>query len=582
MSMRMNREVSNQTPDGTPPDANTDIRPGLENGTDYEPILTTSTFEGELIPLVNIPIIKLPNWAQEYAFEAKFDCTIPEIHKSSSIDPGVPLLRLRSGSFTMNRVVFDDRISSIPEQAEQDGRFYVPIVKIQRSAPVYHSSWTECTSDVPEHWVTTYATLREQVSIERKIVEEPAETLSPELLPGGGSSIPEESPDITRYLFGIRGDVLSTRRPKIILYKELPEDNTLASFETFCLCVYREQVGGKPAFQPISHLDEGIKIHLDKWTNPGQRLITLDLDYFEPKAVREWLKPENLRDFIERSAVADYGFVIFKSQKEDLFENCRRLIQEQLAHEIGHLLDILVVKPNRLSIDEKRQVSSIFWGNCAQSEEEPRIVFHYNQDKEYGEPSISSHDLDVVFNKKCRREYEEEFSSLTKGENRLYPVVTRRRARESDEHYLMKCYVVRYLAKKHRLTTIAEIKGNIETEIPRDSTSGPIVPDISDKISNEFYEIETLFAGDRNSRDLIDHLSETVLKYTNNGPARVYIVIDNVAALRHMSDLLWLEEIFRDQEVVPVKFLTFDIASKGLIPIREVNQKLRKLMCINP
>ena len=44
-----------------------------------------------------------------------------------------------------------------------------------------------------------------------------------------------------------------------------------------------------------------------------------------------------------------------------------------------------------------------------------------------------------------------------------------------------------------------------------------------------------------------------------------------------MSDLLWLEETFRNQEAVPVKFLTFDIASKGLIPIQEVKQKLKKM-----
>lgn len=35
-------------------------------------------------------------------------------------------------------------------------------------------------------------------------------------------------------------DILSTRRPKIILYKELPDDNTLASFETCWLYVYWE------------------------------------------------------------------------------------------------------------------------------------------------------------------------------------------------------------------------------------------------------------------------------------------------------------------------------------------------------
>ncbi len=63
----------------------------------------------------------------------------------------------------------------------------------------------------------------------------------------------------------------------------------------------------------------------------------------------------------------------------------------------------------------------------------------------------------------------------------------------------------------------------------------------------------------------------------DNNPARVYVVIDSIAAVRHMSDLLWLEETLRNQEAVPVKFLTFDIASKGLIPIQEVKQKLQKM-----
>jgi hypothetical protein len=49
-----------------------------------------------------------------------------------------------------------------------------------------------------------------------------------------------------------------------------------------------------------------------------------------------------------------------------------------------------------------------------------------------------------------------------------------------------------------------------------------------------------------------------------------------------MSDLLWLEEAFRDQQIVPVGFLTFDITSKGLIPIQEVNQMLQKIMHEKP
>ena len=159
--------------------------------------------------------------------------------------------------------------------------------------------------------------------------------------------------------------------------------------------------------------------------------------------------------------------------------------------------------------------------------------------------------------------------------------MTKKRSRESDEHYLMKCYVVRYLSEKYQLKTITEIRKAIHTEKPQESSSSPelFIPDVFDKKGNGYYEIETLFAGDRNGKELISHLSETVLKYQSNlNSARVYVVIDNVAAVRHMSDLLWLEETFRDQQVVPVRFLTLNITSKGLIPIQEVNQMVQKIM----
>jgi hypothetical protein len=163
--------------------------------------------------------------------------------------------------------------------------------------------------------------------------------------------------------------------------------------------------------------------------------------------------------------------------------------------------------------------------------------------------------------------------------------VTKKRSKESDEHYRMKCYVVRYLSEKYQLKNITEIEEAIFTEKPQDSSFSAehFIPDVFDKKGNGYYEIETLFAGDRNGRELIAHLSETIAKYrSNRDSARVYIVIDNVAAIRHMSDLLWLEEAFRDQQIVPVGFLTFDITSKGLIPIQEVNQMLQKIMHEKP
>ena len=527
MSMRTNREISGQMSDGHPPSISAD--PGREpkEGRNDGPELEEPDFEVECVHAVSVPIVKLPEQAKEYFSKIEFDCTIPEIHRHSSLDLSVPILRLRPGSIVMNRVVLDDQIPSI---LKEDVRFYIPMVNLQQPAPVRYNTWTECASDVQKHWVTTYTTLREHTSVDREDIEETPETTLPDSPPGGGTGIPEEPPDVVKYLFDVGQDVLSTRQPKIILYRELPDDNTLASFETFCLRTYREQIGGNPTVRPISRLDQTITIHLDKWASAGHNLIRLDLDHFNWNDVKEWLKPENLRDFMGRAITADYGFIIFKSRREDLFEDCRLLVQERLAPEIGHPLDILVVKPNPLSIKEKTGISSIFWGNCARGKEEPPLVAHY-RDGGRGETIISSHDLDAVFNKTrrgryktCRGEYEKEFSSFTRGENRLYQIVTRRRSKESDEHYLMKCYVVRYLSEKYQLTTIAEIKEAIQTEKPQESSSSAelIIPDVFDKRGNQYYEIETLFAGDRNGKELINHLSDTVLKYRfdRNNPAR--------------------------------------------------------------
>ena len=77
-------------------------------------------------------------------------------------------------------------------------------------------------------------------------------------------------------------------------------------------------------------------------------------------------------------------------------------------------------------------------------------------------------------------------------------------------------------------------------------------------------------------------LSEAVINIMVYMVTTEYVVIDNIAAVRRMNDLSWLEETFRDLKVLPAESLIFDIASKGLIPIREVNQKLQKLMRVNP
>lgn len=581
------RQVSEGRPVGATTDLSQEPENSINSGTAVEGGMKGTGSEKVLPNTLSLPVIILPVQTKEPSPKIELDYTIPVIQRYDNVGIHVPLLRLQPASFSANKVELDEQIPSIPKE---ELPLYVPILNLKLPTHAPHNYRTECASHVQGDWVVTYAELCKEKLVERENLE----ATPPDLPSGGDSGEPENFPDVTDYIFGVKNSDLSTRRPKIILYKELGDDNTLATFETFCLRAYREQVGGTPVLRPISNLDETIATDLSKWVNPGKHLITLNFDYFNQEDAKRWLEQKNLRDLIGnlrdligKAITPDYGFVIFKSQREDLVWELKQQIQERSAHEIGHPLDILVVEPKSLSIDEKRRISSIIWGNCTPPTEGPKIVFQFGNDTET-KKTFSSHDLDGIFNKACRAEYEKEFSSFARGENRLYQIVTKRGPKESDEHYLMKCYVVRYLARKHQLKEVSEIGATILTEEAPDFGPGvkPFIPDIYDRQENKYYEVETLFAGDRNGRGLIvNHLSETILKYKSDRDSTgVCIVIDNFTAARHMGDLLWLERTFREQEIIPVdvSFLTFDIPSKGLVSIQEVNRKMQGIMRVKP
>lgn len=187
MSMRTNREISGQVSDGHPSGISADTGREPKDSMSDGPELEESLFEGEVIPAVGVPIVKLPEQAKKHSLKVEFDCTTPEIHRHSSQDLSVPILRLRPGSITMSKVVLDDHIPSI---LKEDVHFYIPMVNLQQSFPVLHNTWTEYASDVQEHWVTTYATLREQTSADSEDTEETPETTSPDSPSGGGASVP--------------------------------------------------------------------------------------------------------------------------------------------------------------------------------------------------------------------------------------------------------------------------------------------------------------------------------------------------------------------------------------------------------
>lgn len=112
---------------------------------------------------------------------------------------------------------------------------------------------------------------------------------------GSSEESKEETPDIVDLIFGVSNSRLSSKGPKIVLYKELEEDSTIGSFETLCIRIYREKAGGYPRFKPIKELDEFNIVEIEKWMDAHGSLFTIDLDC-NKKKVREWFTQNNLRN----------------------------------------------------------------------------------------------------------------------------------------------------------------------------------------------------------------------------------------------------------------------------------------------
>jgi len=390
-------------------------------------------------------------------------------------------------------------------------------------------------------------------------------------------------PDIVDFVFGVPNSKISSRGPKIILYKELKDDSTIGSFETILIRIYRENEGGKPKFKPIEKLDDFNKREIEKWLDTERKLISVDLDKAlkeecknknldnAKKAIMSWFTGENLGETLRKTKSGNIGFLIFKTRDKDLYEHCVRVLQE--LYQEYRDLDILYVKPQKLDDETKRELISLIWGNLKFKKEELSGIVHF----------------DDLFNY-FKREFEERLESISRQEPYISITKRHRGLNESDDiHYPVKVFVVKYIANTLGLKRIKDInimKRLIHTEetFNRDRFSGDRVtyPDIyvdtsAQYFGNEVFEIETLFGEGMYSLKKID---ETIEKYEqiSNPPLRVNIVLENMTFLIHFKDIIEKKKIHQKlNRNFDIEFWTLDIQNNKLLPLQEVIKEIKSL-----
>ncbi len=262
---------------------------------------------------------------------------------------------------------------------------------------------------------------------------------------------------------------------------------------------------------------------------------------------------------MERHSVYDYCiFVLRNADLKDIVEkriqefkrNCPSYFiietkQEKAEGIYSHIFkikdkffdNVLLLELVDLSMDAFRsELAPILFGYLV-GVSQPRSV-----DEIFGETA-------KLYRRKLERIKEEMGSKLDK-----YPVVrTSVGGVESDEHYLIKHFVVKYLVDN------GISKDDIETEVQ----VGGVVPDVYVKSRNLAIEVETLFG---KGSYAVDKLRDEILDYPSN--FELWIVMENFTMFLHLKEIFrlrnWLREIGRK-----IEFYTLDLKNEKLVPVEK-------------
>lgn len=549
------------------------------------------------IPIINeeeraitIPIVTKEKLRVELNYDV-FSKELPkvDIHKSELRIPFIKLQKNREIRTIIEN--FNDIIPKISPRIKKTLR--IPLFRLL-NRPELINIMIKFDNSIDNQFLRNLISSKDKEELKRQLMKEQIPIIDSQYSEEGGISEPsegledyEEPPDIINNIFNISNEQISSEDPKIILYKELEEDSTIGSFETLCINIYREKKGGKPEIQPIEKLDDFNKKEIEKWVKADKKIVTIDLDY-EIKSSKEWFSEEKLRELIKRSIIGDLGFIIFKTRNNEIFKHCRKVL-ENLEKEIEHLFKVLYIIPKPLPFEKKKEFSSLIWGKFKLDFTED-IAIKFPEIKRYIGHSI----FDDIFNKISKELFEKCLKELKSENYSAYSNATKPHEGESPEHKKLKWFIVKYLTKKLinqgnlkpknlKNPKSFEITEFIKTEEDtQELLKGREMVDVIDKYNGEVYEIETLFAEDKEGKTPSEKINYTIDKYKKEESIKkINIVLLNLTFLRHLKTLKNVKLNKQEEERKRINFYTLDLQNSELISYKSVIERLKKIISKN-
>lgn len=386
-------------------------------------------------------------------------------------------------------------------------------------------------------------------------LEQEVQPITEEAIQRGGASIGVSVDFFDLFLDCVKGEggvkgAFGSAGPTILVLPKIENDDYARAIQTICRETYRERTNlGKPD-TPV--------IKKDNWR---------DLEQLDPKQNVSLIEINNANalpaNSLEEFARADKaGFLIFyvdQAESENFYETIWNQLYPQR-------ISLYLLNLKKLSLNMKKRLASLAWGLGEGTDWISDII-------DFGvKPSSFDH---FFLNGEVK--FWSYLKSLGSMEGGLYRIATKHNeegeeeSKESELHYGLKLFLVRYYAKKKGLKSLEKIQQEIQTE--KDAPNGGGRVDLYLPTENIAIEVETLYSQGFLPLSAIDKkVRNHILEHTQ----RVHFILSNLTLLRYFNGLKGIKGNLGDLSP-SVEFYTVDIKREALLSLKEIQPEMHQI-----
>jgi hypothetical protein len=487
----------------------------------------------------------------------------------------VPFLNLKERVKVSVAQGFDLERAKIREEGV---RFQVPFYNVgQLMAPTVKNNFDGEIYTVP-HVPSVVKKDETGQKVLREALLKETQAVAPALEKAGGSaSSEEETPDFFELVFEGDGGKIRGGGSKVILFKDIENDSYIDFLEQVLFRVFREVYKRKPEGVRLHVVDPLFKEKIEELLDPSYKIITVNMENLdaivkdknilrftgweknERNAITVEISAEKLVERLSEMYAKGPGYLILWTKTNEKYETLEDFLRN-LGTMLKGRITIINLKAKKLSPDLVKLAS----GMLLPEPLAPGTFDHLLNETLFKQDSLFNQALEEI-----KRE-----------EDGLFKRATNRWPDESDLHYSIKVFIVRYLVDKLRkegitLKTVKDIENYIQTE---GKLNESVVPDVYYEAENEVYEVETLYDQGPEPDKKID---ETIRKYLGvNGVDKINIkklniVIDNFGFLLHLRDLASIKRHY--SQYLNIEFYTLDLKNKRLVSMDEFIKELQRI-----